>query len=74
VITPATPDARPAADEGAPIDAAYAAGIDAVGRLHDDALQLIAHLADAWAAPADDARVLRMAERPTVAQRADAAA
>ena len=59
--------------------AALAAGLDAVARLHEEAMELIAHLADTWDEPADDAqaddvRVLRLAERPTVAQRVESAA
>ena len=78
MTTLGTTEDHVAADEGTPTDVTYAAGIDAVARLHDDALQLIAHLAEAWAAPApaaaDDVRVLRIAERPTVTQRVDVAA
>jgi len=73
MTSPAPTDDRAAA-EGTPIDVAHAAGIDAVARLHDDALRLIASLAEAWAAPVEDVRVLRLAERPTVAQRDDAVA
>jgi len=80
VTTPGTTDDRTSADEGTPVDVAHAAGLDAVARLHDEALRLIASLAEDWAAPvpavaaADEVRVLRMAERPTVAQRVDSAA
>ena len=75
MTTPGTTDDHTPEAEGTAIDVAYAAGCDAVVRLHDEALQLIAHIAQAWAAPADESVVvLRIAERPTVGQRADAAA
>jgi hypothetical protein len=73
-----TEDVASAAEETA-AGAALAAGLDAVARLHDDAMGLIAALADGWDPSAadeggDDVRVLRLAERPTVMQRADSAA
>ena len=48
--------------------------LQAVARLHDDAMSTIAQLAETGDAPADRVQVVRLVERPTVAQRAEAAA
>ena len=53
---------------------ALAAGLDVVARLHDDALHAIAQLAEDWDADEDEVRVVRLAERPRVTQRAEAVA
>ncbi|MBB3677176.1 hypothetical protein [Modestobacter versicolor] len=77
MTTPATTDDVVLAAEETPAGVALAAGLEAVAGLHDEALDRIAHLADTWAAadaPADEVRVLRLAERPTVGQRVEAAA
>ena len=79
VTTQGTTDDRVRAVEETAAGAALAAGLDAVARLHDQAMELIAHLADTWDQPAadgqgDGVRVLRLAERPTVTQRAENAA
>ena len=74
VTTPETTDVPVAVDDPTALDTAFAAALDAVSRLHDDALAAIAALADAWDTPADEVRVLRRAELPTVTQRVDAAA
>jgi hypothetical protein len=50
------------------------AGLDAVAGLYTDAMECIAHLAETWDQPEDDAPVVRLTERPTVIQRAEAAA
>lgn len=54
--------------------AALTEALDAVARMHADAVELIAHLADTWDSPADAVRVLQPAERPAVGQRVEAAA
>ena len=64
---------EPMAEDGTPAGDACAAALDAVARIHDDALATIARLAETWDAP-EDVRVVRLAERPTVAQRAEPAA
>jgi hypothetical protein len=56
------------------LEVALAEGLDAVARLHEAALDLIAHLAETWNSPDDEVRVLRLAERPAVSQRVEAAA
>ncbi|WP_138760402.1 hypothetical protein [Modestobacter altitudinis] len=53
---------------------ALAEALHAVARLHEDAMSTIAQLAETGDAPADQVRVLRLAERPTVSQRPEAAA
>ena len=53
---------------------ALTAALEAIEVLHADALDAIADLAEAWEFPADDHQVLRMAERPTLAARPEAAA
>ena len=53
---------------------ALAEALHAVARLHDDAMATIAQLAETGDAPADRVQVVRLVERPTVAQRAEAAA
>ena len=63
-----------AEDGVTPVGDAFAAALDAVARIHDDALAAIARLAESWDAPDDDVRVVRLAERPTVAHRVEAAA
>jgi predicted nucleotide-binding protein len=104
VTTQETTDVLVAGNEQTAVEAAYAAGLDAVIRLHDDALARIAHLAETWDqpqaevqqaevqqahvqvqaqqaegqqaevseddVPTGEVRVLRMAELPTVVQRA----
>jgi hypothetical protein len=74
VTTPEMTDDLMLEDGETPVGAAYTAGLDAVARLHDDALDGIARLAETWDSPADEVRVLRLAERPMVTQRAEAAA
>jgi hypothetical protein len=84
VTTPGTTEDLADAAEETAAGVALAAGLDAVARLHDDALHLLAHLAETWDQPAeadqaadqpaDEVRVLRLAERPVVAQRVEAAA
>jgi hypothetical protein len=61
-------------DEGTAADVAHAAGLETIARLHDEALERIAHLHETWDSPEDEVRVLHLAERPTVVQRAEAAA
>ena len=56
------------------VGVALAEALEAVAALHADALGTVARLADTWDAPDDDRRVLRMAGRPTLAPRAEAAA
>jgi len=73
-MTTDTHDERIAEDGLLPVGAAYAAGVDAVARIHDEALAEIARLADTWDSPEDDMRVVRLAERPAVALRTEAAA
>jgi hypothetical protein len=68
-----TADLAPDAEETAS-GAALAAGLDAVARLYDDALDRIDHLAETWDQADDEVRVLRPAERPTVTLRVEAAA
>ena len=109
MTTQETTDATVAGNEQTAVEAAHAAGLDAVIRLHDDALARIAHLAETWDqpqaevqqaevqqahvqqahvqvqaqqaegqqaevseddVPTGEVRVLRMAELPTVVQRA----
>ncbi|WP_216870516.1 hypothetical protein [Modestobacter excelsi] len=53
---------------------ALAEALHAVARLHDDAMSTIAQLAETGDAPADPVQVVRLAERPTVGQRSEAAA
>jgi hypothetical protein len=66
---------EPMAEDGTtPAGDACAAALDAVARIHAEALATIARLAETWDAPEDDVRVVRLAERPTVAQRLDIAA
>jgi len=48
--------------------------LQAVARLHDEAMSTIAQLAEIRDAPVDQVRVVRLAERPTVAQRIEAEA
>jgi hypothetical protein len=79
VTTQGTTDDLASAAEETAAGAALAAGLDAVARLHDDAMAVIARLAECQEAAGDDqapddVRVLRLAERPTVAQRVDTAA
>ena len=74
MTTPETTDVPVAVDDPTAVDTAHAAALDAVSRLHDDALATIAALAENWDAPTDGVRVLRRAELPTVTQRVDAAA
>ena len=76
VTTPGTTDALVAEDEPTTVETAYAAALDALSRLHDDAMASIAVLAGTGATsePDGEVRVLRMAELPTVTQRVDAAA
>jgi hypothetical protein len=71
VTTPGT-TATDAEDTAAGL--ALAEALHAVARLHDDAMAAIAQLAEAWDAPAEPVRVVRLAERPTVGQRIEAAA
>jgi predicted nucleotide-binding protein len=51
VTTQETTDATVAGNEQTAVEAAHAAGLDAVIRLHDDALARIAHLAETWDQP-----------------------
>ena len=44
-------------------------GHAAVARLHDEALAVIAALADGWNSPVEEGRVLRMSQRPTLDSR-----
>jgi hypothetical protein len=79
VTTQGTTDDRASAAEETAAGAALAAGLEAVARLHDDAMAVIARLAEGREPTGDDraqddVRVLRLAERPTVAQRAENAA
>jgi hypothetical protein len=79
VTTQGTTDDLASAAEETAAGAALAAGLDAVARLHDDAMAVIARLAEGQEAAGDDqaqddVRVLRLAERPTVAQRVETAA
>jgi hypothetical protein len=71
-ISGTTADRTTGAEETA-ATAALAAGLDAVAQLYDDAMDLIAHLAETWDSP-EEVRVVRLAERPTVSQRVEAAA
>jgi hypothetical protein len=75
-MTTDTLDDRIAEDDLLPVDDAYAAGLDAVTRIHDDALAAIARIAETWEAAGspEDTRVVRLAERPAVTQRIEAAA
>jgi hypothetical protein len=73
-MTTDTHDERIAEDGLLPVGAAYAAGVEAVARIHDEALAEIARLADTWDSPEDDMRVVRLAERPAVALRTEPAA
>jgi hypothetical protein len=61
-------------DEGTVADVAHAAGLETIARLHDEALDHIAHLHETWDSPENEVRVLHLAERPTVVQRAEVAA
>jgi len=76
VTTQGTTDDLAGTAEETAAGAALAAGLDAVARLHDDAMAVIARLAEGRGddQAQDDVRVLRLAERPTVAQRVDTAA
>jgi hypothetical protein len=74
VTTPGTTDILTTDDEGTANEAAHVAGLETVARLHDEAMDRIAQLADGWDSPADEGRVLRMTERPTVAQHLEAVA
>ena len=74
VTTPGDTDDLVPAVAATPAGDALAAALDAVAALYDDALERIAHLAETWDvvdAPADDVRVLRLTERPTVGQRVE---
>ena len=55
VTTQETTDVPVAGDAQTAVQAAYVAGLDAVVRLHDDALARIAHLAGTWTQPQDEA-------------------
>ena len=72
MTTPGSTDA--AAVEETPAGLALAAGLEAVGRLHDDALHSIAQLAENWDTDEEEVRVVHLAERPQVTQRAEATA
>jgi hypothetical protein len=74
VTTLATTDALITEDEATAAEAAHIDGLEAVARLHEQAMARIAQLAEGWNAPADEPRVLRMTERPTVTQHVEAAA
>ena len=79
MTTPGTTDDVATDVEETAAGLALAAGLDAVARLHDDALHAIAQLAENWDADSGDAdedgvRVVRLAERPRVTQRTEAAA
>jgi hypothetical protein len=71
VTTPGT-TATDAEDTAAGL--ALAEALQAVARLHDDAMATIAQLAETGDAPAEPVRVVRLAERPSVGQRIEAAA
>ena len=60
--------------EGTAAGLALAEALSAVARLHDDAMATIAQLAETGDAPDAEERVVRLAERPTVGQRTEAAA
>jgi hypothetical protein len=60
--------------DGPSVDEAHATALDAVARIHDAALAAIADLAATWETAGDDVRVVRLAERPTVALRIEAVA
>ena len=68
VTTPGTTDTRTSDAEATAAEAAHLAGLETVARLHDEAMDLIAQLAESGDSPADEVRVLRMTERPTVTQ------
>jgi hypothetical protein len=74
VTTPGTTDAVITENQGTAAEAAHIAGLEAVARLHEEAMGRIAHLAEGWDSPADEGRVLRMTERPTVTQHVEAVA
>ena len=74
MTTPGTTDDVATDVEETAAGLALAAGLDAVARMHDDALHAIAQLAEDWDADEDEVRVVRLAERPRVTQRAEAAA
>jgi hypothetical protein len=74
VTTSGTTDALTTDDGGTAADAAHLAGLEAVARLHDEAMDRIAQLAERWASPAEEGRVLRITERPTVTQHVEAVA
>jgi hypothetical protein len=74
VTTPGTTDALITEDEATAAEAAHIAGLEAVARLHEEAMARIAQLAEGWHAGADEGRVLRMTERPTVTQHVEAVA
>ncbi|WP_369140343.1 hypothetical protein [Modestobacter versicolor] len=84
MTTPGTTELALEAEETAAA-AALTAGLAAVAELYDEALSRIAALAehgdqadatdvDEAGTPADEVRVLRMAERPVVGQRVESAA
>jgi hypothetical protein len=72
VTTPGTTD--DVAAEGSDADTALAAGLEALAVLHDGAMTVIAQLAETWAVPDGDHRVLRMTGRPTLAAPGEVAA
>jgi hypothetical protein len=71
VTTPGT-TATDAEDTAAGV--ALTEALQAVARLHEDAMSTIAQLAETGDAPAEPVRVVRLAERPSVGQRIEAAA
>jgi hypothetical protein len=78
VTTPGTTENPTTEVAASAAGAALAEGLEAVARLHDEAMDRIAQLAEDGAvpedAPEDEVRVLRLLERPDVLQRAEPAA
>jgi hypothetical protein len=74
VTTPGTTAVLASEDDETTAEAAYAAGLDAVSRLYDDAMELIARLAESADEPDDEVGVLRMVQRPPLAPSSETAA